>query len=269
MVNRNIRNAMHAVLRAARPSTSVTLLGSSYRVTYDARYAHDDRDFPLLAAAARGRRCVFDVGANKGIATLILASTLAKTGEIVAFEASEAACVLIRDHLGLNGLTDRVSVVNSVLAERSGEVIDFFWDTTSGVASMVEGFVGQRTRPLRKVTLSIDDYVRQSGKRPEMLKLDVEGGERQVIEGMRTTLRELRPTVVVELHSLPDRTLAENAATILPILDEVGYRMVYARTRSTVRDVAVLEGRGRCHALLLPEEEPLPAYLDGIDTSGL
>ena len=49
-----------------------------------------------------------------------MSATMAADGRIVAFEASEDACTLIRANAALNGLADRVLVVNALIAERSG-----------------------------------------------------------------------------------------------------------------------------------------------------
>ncbi|HEX2204794.1 MAG TPA: FkbM family methyltransferase [Longimicrobium sp.] len=267
-MNQKIREAGHALLRAALPPGRVELVGRTYRVAYESRRNTAERDYEALRELARGARCVFDVGANKGLTSLLMASVMGEGGEVVAFEASEASCAVVRENARLNGLEGRIRIVNAVVAERSGIMIDFFAEGTSAGSSIIEGYLGHRTG-LARVTLAIDDYVAQTGKVPQLLKVDVEGAERRVIEGMRETLRRHGPAVQLELHTLPDRTLSENAADILPLLDEAGYRMVYLRTREDIRDVAVLGARGRCHVLLLPAGVPFPASLAPVDTTPL
>ena len=47
----------------------------------------------------------------------------------------------------------------------------------------------------------LDDWVYRDGEAaPALVKLDIEGGELQALEGMARLLREARPHVLVELH---------------------------------------------------------------------
>lgn len=56
-----------------------------------------------------------------------MAETMAADGHIVAFDASEDACSLIRANLALNGQADRVLVVNALIA-KPGLTLDFYGD---------------------------------------------------------------------------------------------------------------------------------------------
>jgi hypothetical protein len=46
---------------------------------------------------------------------------------------------------------------------------------------------------------SLDDYI-PSGESLDFVKIDVEGAEARVLEGMRRLLRSARPIVLVEFH---------------------------------------------------------------------
>ncbi|MCP3958356.1 MAG: FkbM family methyltransferase [bacterium] len=187
--------------------------------------------------------------------------------DIFAFEASEEACRAIQEHAELNGL-ERVRVINAVVGESSGIVVDFFGSHTSGGASTIEGYLGH-TNGLNKVTLALDDFAAGRDLRPDLVKIDVEGGERAVIAGARQLLETARPIAVVELHSWETNTVCDNAGAILPLLRQAGYEMIYLRSRQPVTDVAALAGRGRCHVLLVPAGTGMPTSLDDFDTSKL
>jgi hypothetical protein len=54
--------------------------------------------------------------------------------------------------------------------------------------------------------ICLDDWVYRNGEAaPALVKIDVEGGEALVLEGMARLLREARPQVLVELHG-PEAT---------------------------------------------------------------
>ena len=257
-----------ALKRAIFSKNRVSLTGHRFSVVYEARGAREDRDYPVLCELARGQRCIFDVGANMGLTSLLMASEMDRKGRIYAFEASEEACRIIKENTALNGFEGRIQVVNAVVWEKSGMTLDFFWDFASGGASTVEGYLGHRYS-LSKVTLSLDDFVSQTDQAPDVVKVDVEGAEARVIAGMQRTMGAHRPAVMVELHSWKEMTVEQNAATILSLLRGMEYEMIYLRTKQAIEDVSVLRGRGRTHVLLWPKERPLPAWLSSTDTQRL
>jgi len=264
------RNGVAAsVYHALRPTAEATLLNVRYRLRSEARPSHTgERDYALLQTLARGKHCIFDVGANVGLTMLVMAETMAAGGRLVAFEASESGCYLIRDNAALNGLSARVQVVNALVADYSGYTLDFFGEAASGSSSVIPGYLAHH-RALRKATLALDDFVTRTALSPELIKIDVEGAELAVLAGLATTMRTIRPLVFVELHSWGDITVAGTATKLLPQLARVGYQMIYLRTKTVVSDPAELAGRGRCHVLLCPDDRLLPEELQAFDTSGL
>lgn len=263
------RNVARSLNRVLRPTARVDLCGVTYTLRSEARPNGSDRDYYVLSQLARGKRCVFDIGANVGLTSLVMGkSGLDADGRIFAFEASEAACHLIRDNVALNGLATVITVVNALIAERSGMAIDFYGDAASGSASIIPGYLAHH-EPLRKATLAIDDFSRDAGCTPDLIKIDVEGAELRVLAGLTATLREARPLVFMELHSLGDLTVVDTARTLLEQLAPFGYQVIYLRTKEIISDPAVLAGRGRCHVLACPQESEFIADLATLDTQGL
>lgn len=263
------RAVAQSIKRTLRPTTRVTLLGDEYMLRSEARHDSSDRDYHVLRQLARGKRCVLDVGANVGLTSLVMSrGELAPDGHIFAFEASEIACHLIRDNIVLNGLAERITVVNALVAERSGLAIDFFGDAASGGASIIAGYLGHH-RPLRKASLALDDFVSSADCVPDLIKIDVEGAELRVIEGLASTMRSARPLLFIELHSWGDLVVPDTAAALLRQLAPLDYCLIYLRTKKVITDPAVLSGRGRCHVLACPAESPFLGHLAELNTEGL
>jgi FkbM family methyltransferase len=246
----------------------IQLCGETFRVCYETRKARQDRDYPLLQKLAQGKHYIFDVGANHGLASLVMSTSMAQTGEIYAFEASEETCQVARNNLALNGLAQRVRVINALIAEQTGQLVDFYWDHASGGASIIPGYLGHEA-PLKKITLSLDTFCEAQDIVPDLIKIDIEGAEGRALAGMRKILANLRPAVVVELHSWREMTVEHNAAQILELLLPLDYQMIYLRNRVPIDDPKILAKRGRCHVLLWPVEQATPAWLSDFDTSNL
>jgi len=215
-------DAFRAVKKALLGKTQERLGGRDFVLTYEARTLKQEEDYPFLLELAREKKCVFDVGANIGRTSLLMSTVLSGDGEIVAFEASEYACRILIENVELNGLGNRIFPVNTLVTDSSGQLADFYWEYSSGGASSVTGFLGHRF-PIKKVTLSLDDYAYQTGRAPDFVKIDVEGGEEQVLLGMSHILTVVRPIVAIEIHSWDFRSLSENAGLVFQILNTAGY----------------------------------------------
>jgi FkbM family methyltransferase len=262
------REVARVIHRTIQPTGKTNLVGTEFVLRSEARPKQVDRDYAFLRAMATGKHYILDVGANLGLTALVMANAMANDGQLVAFETAEVGCRTISDHIVLNDLEDRILVVNALIAERSGMIIDFYGGNASGGSSIVPGYLGH-VHSLRKATLALDDFVANNGCSPDFIKIDVEGAEARVLSGLKETLFKIRPLVFVELHSWQDNTVPDMAAQIMDQLNSVSYCMVYLKTKSVVEDPAALMGRGRCHVLLCPIESPILTQLELLDTKGL
>lgn len=262
------RGVVGTIRRALKPTERLVLCGESYTVRSESR-GDEDRDYAILRDLARDKQCVLDIGANVGRTTLVMArSPIAADGLLYTFEASEAACRLIQDNVALNGLAERVIVINALVAERSGLTIDFYGDAASGGASIIPGYLNHY-RPMRKVSLAVDDFVDEFNCAPDFIKIDVEGAEARVLRGLTRTMREIRPLIFLELHSWDDVTLVDQARNVLDLLKPLDYQLIYLRTKEIVTDPEAFAGRGRCHVIACPAYSPFLDELAMLDTTSV
>lgn len=142
---------------------------------------------------------VFDVGGYIGYYALMFASKT--TGNVVTFEPDPVRADELRSNIALNPrLERRITVSPMAISSESSEI-----------------------------TSTLDSMAATIGP-PDLVKIDIDGGELDVLRGGLTTLRENHPHVVVETHSLE----LENACGSL--LSECGYRPVVKRNRKIWRE---------------------------------
>jgi FkbM family methyltransferase len=148
-----------------------------------------------------------DVGASIGFHSLLAARLVGPGGRVVAFEPSPSDAASLRENAALNAL-DWVVVVEQAAWRAAGKAyLDRPGEATARVVD----------RPLASslptVTTTLDAYFdAQLAPPPSVVKIDVEGAEAAVLEGMTATLTTVRPAVIVESHGDPAffATLAEH-----------------------------------------------------------
>ena len=139
--------------------------------------------------ACRLRRTAVDVGGHVGFWSYYLSLAFAK---VHAFEPNElfAQC-FERNVRGKNVALHRVA-----LGDRQGRVALEVDPENTGATHVQAGAEG--TIPMRR----LDDFGLQD---VDFVKVDVEGYERQVLEGGRETLLRCRPVVIVEQKEFASR----------------------------------------------------------------
>jgi FkbM family methyltransferase len=180
---------------------------------------------PDLAEAifrfARPAGIAYDLGANVGYSTLLLARAVGPSGHVVAFEPLPNNAERLVRAVVLNGLESVITVVPAAVGAEAGRS-EFLIHESGGMGRLAaspgreDGFVG--ALPVDVVTL--DEFVfRDRRPPPQVIKMDLEGGEGGALRGMRRLLRELRPCLLIELHGL------QASAEVVRELSDAGYRM--------------------------------------------
>jgi len=149
---------------------------------------------------------VYDIGANIGYFSLLLARKVDQTGCVFAFEALPANIQRLRTNVELNNLGSRVKIVPVAVIERERSAR--FGIGPSGAMGKVEGSAGRDSVIYSKTIsvegISLDEYVYKRGNPPpDVVKMDIEGGEVLALSGMPRVLDEAKPIIFLEIHG-PD-----------------------------------------------------------------
>jgi FkbM family methyltransferase len=129
------------------------------------------------------RRVFVDIGAHSGLYALQFAKEFEFT-TVVAFEPLPANLAQLRANLFMNGLLDRVTVVEKALGDRVGlAAFVSAPDKNRGVARLSNGVEHPLEKTLDVEITRLDRYLDLDGALI-VAKIDVEGGELDVIAGM-------------------------------------------------------------------------------------
>lgn len=165
-----------------------------------------DYDAPVAAFLRErikpGAICL-DVGANVGVYVLQFAHWSAPGGQIIAFEPNPAARAVLDKHIRLNGLSERVTVVQAAVGAAGGEA-EFFAAEADGMSRLgaPNQLIADRVSVMTVPVVTLDEYCEAQQVEPDWLLMDIEGFEIAALSGARRLIenRGEELGIVVEMH---------------------------------------------------------------------
>ncbi|MCC6578881.1 MAG: FkbM family methyltransferase [Phycisphaeraceae bacterium] len=195
------------------------------RTWYLSRYYELATQLLLRQALRPGDRFI-DIGANIGMISLLAAKCVGPHGRVDAFEPNPHCAKRIADSLVLNDL-HHVAVHNIALGKESGQLTLTVLTEHTGTATLAEipdvdrGLI---TRQYDVRVLRGDDVLKPADGPAAVVKIDVEGFECRVIDGLTEILRRDRPLLMTEVVSKWLERAGDSASRLFQLLDAMGYQ---------------------------------------------
>jgi FkbM family methyltransferase len=166
----------------------------------------------LLDRFVKPGHTVVDVGANIGYNTIRAARLAGPHGRVVAVEPTPDNLDVLRHNVQATGLAN--VVVEHAAAGRAAGTRDFFvrgaWSAVNSL--FAESCYAHVTDVLKVAVVPLDDLVEGPAA---VVKIDVEGAELDVLDGMPRLMRTPPEALIVEWHPLL-QTMAGYAPDELP-----------------------------------------------------
>jgi FkbM family methyltransferase len=192
----------------------------------------------LVGILSRDSNCV-DVGAHRGdlLADIV---RVAPEGTHCAFEPLPTFAAGIRERFP-SVRVEEIALWNASGTNSFGHVVDEPALSSLRVSRAAHGTVEQLSVP----TARLDDLI-PSGRSIALIKVDVEGAERQVFEGASATIERWRPALYFEHHRAAD-AFGTSARDLFALLtDSFGYRVFDVRGNGPL-DASAFEQAERRH----------------------
>lgn len=141
---------------------------------------------------------VLDVGANFGETTLTMASFTGPKGHVYSFEVMPDTFKQLTKNVNLNPqFEDRITLINKPVADSSGNIFSFKRPKNNfGNTRLFASTSSELTE-----SITLDDFVEQNKiRKVDLIKIDVEGFERKVIEGALQLISTHKPKVHFEVN---------------------------------------------------------------------
>lgn len=145
---------------------------------------------------------VIDAGANIGVFSVLAAK---KGARVYAFEPQEQAAVLLRKHITVNGLADRITHVDLGLYDKPC-TMPFIINTGCIAASAIsEGSPDPKFTAEKIQCTDLDTWVDNNNiRKVDFIKADIEGAERYLLAGAKKTIRRDHPKISICTYHDPD-----------------------------------------------------------------
>ena len=167
---------------------------------------------------------VVDIGANVGYYTLLVAHLVGDEGKVFAFEPDPNNYSLLCKNIEVNGYRNVIPVRKAVF-NKSGKTSLFLDKNNLGGHSLSEANVHKSASITVEVT-SLDDYFKNTDCKIDVIKMDVQGSEMGVLEGMTNTInRNDNLKIITEFWPMGLRNSGSSPIDFLNKLVEYGFAL--------------------------------------------
>lgn len=170
----------------------------------------------------------FDIGANSGCHTLVMADRAGPGGLVIAAEPNPRARGRLEENLRLNRLANVVPIP-CAFSDREGRsrlFVPVEGTANRGVASLYPENVNYRKVEIEVEIRTLDGEAARRGlARLDFLKIDTEGNELKVLRGGRGCLARFRPAVILEYDRRSWTNSGADFGEAVGYFTELGYSL--------------------------------------------
>jgi len=146
---------------------------------------------------------VVDVGANHGYYTMLLADAVGRDGRVLAIEPNPSLAALLELSVEVNGFCDRVLVARRAATDGVSSTAQLAIPVRRGACASICRAPSAGDTVVQVDAASVDDLT-AAWPCVNLVKVDAEGAEPLVWEGMQRTIRE-NPGLVIVLEFVASR----------------------------------------------------------------
>jgi len=188
---------------------------------------YEEEVFNILYRIIQPGQAIYDIGANLGQYSIWFSRAVRSQGHVYCFEANPVCVYLLQVNLDLNQ-ANNCEIFPVALSSRK-ESIDFtinYGNSALGITRDSPFYAPKIGHEIIVMSRSLDELVVTFNlRRPDLIKIDVEGAEDSLIKGMENTLIQHQPIILIEVHG----QAAANAS--FKRLDQLGFFFLHIASK--------------------------------------
>ena len=185
---------------------------------------------------------VLDIGANIGYFTLLFAKQAGSNGKIYAFEPEPKNFQLLKKNLE-NNKYQNVTCENVAVSNKNDEIELFLSEKSIGQHKIYPS-TSVSNKSIKIKSIKIDDYILKNIKDEQIsfIKIDAEGSEYHIIEGMKSLLGSKIPLkIMLEFDPIQINDSGCNPEDLLNVLNNAGFNFSFVNSKKQVFEKSSLE----------------------------
>ena len=181
-----------------------------------------------------------EVGCNVGFFTLLAAARVGPCGTVLGFEANPSVYDLLSRSLEVNGFRDRAQVFNQAASNQEGTLDFYVMEKHQGSSSLYafsDEYAAGWNDTIKKISCKsvvLDTVLEQLRITPTFIKVDAEGAEPLIFEGLARTLAKRRLRGIFEYSPSIVRGFGRDPRQFLESFERIGYKLAVITTQSTL-----------------------------------
>ena len=163
---------------------------------------HEPLTTKLLSKELKKGMTCLDVGGNIGYYTLLESNIVGDTGKVIAIEPSPPNFQHLKKNLEIQD-AQNVDAYNFAAGDKDGNVNFLVYQESNGSFTIPDGETTDLPGELIKVSAKrMDTFLDDLNvKHVDFVRMDVEGYEYHIIQGMVNTIKSSRPMFQIEVHA--------------------------------------------------------------------
>ena len=177
---------------------------------------------------------VVDAGANVGYYTLLASRLVGDEGKVYAFEPEPECFALLQKNVRLNGLTN-VVLEQKALSNRKGVIKLYIAELNQGDHRIYQP-EGESRPSVEIEAVRLDEYFKGRGRRIDVLKMDTQGAEGLILEGLTGLLEGQSdgPAIFMEFWPNALQKMGTDSGDLLKMLQSYHYQIYDFRTNRVI-----------------------------------
>ena len=187
---------------------------------------HEPLTTKLLSKELKKDMVCLDVGGNIGYYTLFESNIVGENGKVIAIEPSPPNFQHLKKNLEIQN-TENVDAYNFAAGDKDGEINFLVYEESNGSFTIPDGETTDLPGELIKVQAKrLDTFLNElKQEHVDFVRMDVEGYESHIIEGMTNTIKKSKPMFQIEVHaSIMGK---EGTKKFLKTFQDFGYEAKY------------------------------------------
>ncbi|HEY9644129.1 MAG TPA: FkbM family methyltransferase [Coleofasciculaceae cyanobacterium] len=188
----------------------------------------------MLRTVQPGWYCL-DVGANQGYYSVVMASAVGASGQVLAIEPNPRLTALMQKTLLANGFSAWTTVVPQAISDRVGETVQLsVLPECPGGASIMWN-LSASAEAIAAETTTVD-HLTAEWPHVDFIKIDVEGAEERVWRGMQQTI-ERNPHIIITMEFSAERYA--NPQGFLEAVQAAGFQLRAVESGVELRELTI------------------------------